>query len=246
MCRTPGIDWAWNELPGYFPEFGESERWLPLLRQHHQLLQEAAARVPVTAVAEGAAPLRLYGESLETIRLALGARGPGGTERVLADVGSGGGFPGLVAAAVLPDWQVVLIESLRKRAMLMRDMAASLGLNNVEVIAERAETAGRDPRLRDGAAIVTARAVAELRVVLEYTAPLCSGGGVIALPKGSRLPAEVTAAERAMAELGVKPIEESAMREEISATPWTMLLRKLGTTPERYPRRPGLPQKRPL
>lgn len=231
----------WEDLPGLFPAFAEPTRWLPLLKQHHALLRAAESRVRVTAVPPEASVGRLYAESLELLRIAVehGASGP------VVDVGSGGGFPGLVVAIVREDWDVALVESLEKRAALLSEMATALGLTNVTVHAARAEQAGRGP-LRDSAGLVTARAVAELRELLEYTAPFAAPGGVLALPKGSGLPAEVDAAATAMEELAVAEPMTVAMREEVSATPWTFLARKRGATPGRYPRRPGIPAKRPL
>lgn len=231
----------WEDLPGLFPGLSGAARWLPLLQGHHALLRSAEARVRVTAVPPGESVGRLYAESLETLRIALehGAGGP------VVDIGSGGGFPGLVIAIVRNDWPVALVESLEKRATLLRDMADSLGLDNVTVHAARAELAGRGP-LRDTAGLVTAKAVAELRELFEYTAPFAAPGGMLALPKGSSMAAELEAAANAVGELGLGTPTPIAMRPEASATPWTVIASKRGATPDRYPRRPGMPAKRPL
>lgn len=231
----------WEDLPGLFPRFAGAARWLPMLQQHHSLLRAAEGRVRVTAVAPEVSVGRLYAESLETLRIAFerGATGP------VVDVGSGGGFPGMVAAIVCDDLDVALVESLEKRAALLREMAEALGLTNVTVHAARAEEAGRGP-LRDSAGLVTAKAVAELRELFEYTAPFARTGGVLALPKGSNVANELAAAANATGELLLEDAELVPMRPEVSATPWTVIVRKRGSTPDRYPRRPGVPAKRPL
>ncbi|MDZ7729434.1 MAG: 16S rRNA (guanine(527)-N(7))-methyltransferase RsmG [Dehalococcoidia bacterium] len=246
MGQISGNDFTWDELPGHFPGFPDAGRWLPLLRRHHALLAQAEHEVPVTTVDATDAPRRLYAESLETLRLALEDAVDLPDVPQLIDIGSGGGFPGLVAAILLPGWRVVLVESLQKRAQLLDDAARKLGLENVEVVAKRAEDAGRDDRLRDNGDIVTARAVAELRVLVEYAGPLCRAGGVVALPKGSRLAGELDEARSALAELRLEVLRQADMRAVVSATPWTLLLRKVGETPGRYPRRAGVPAKRPL
>ena len=229
---------AWESLPDLFPDFPEPERWLALLRRYADLLAEAPVRTTTVTGEEMVA--RHYAESLEAYRLA-GAPGEG----VVVDVGSGGGFPGLVIAAVAPGLAVHLVEARRKRADLLAEMAEALGLANVTAHGVRAEEAGRGA-LRDSAELVIARAVAPLPVLLEYTAPLAAPGGVIAAVKGSRGEAELAAAGPAMAALNCEQAGADAMRDEIAGRMRVFRFRKLGATPARYPRRPGMPTKRPL
>ena len=185
---------------------------------------------------------RHYAESLELLRIAE----EGGVDpATLVDVGSGGGYPGLVLAIARPDSAVHLVEPLQKRARLLEAIAADLGLPNVTVHAIRAEEAGRGP-LRDSATLVTARAVAALPELLEYTAPLAARGGWLAFPKGSSHPEELALAQRAMSELACEQRAIVPMRPEISTAVSVLLFEKAGPTPERYPRRPGMPAKRPL
>lgn len=232
---------SWPELPLLFPDLEEPGRWLPLLERHAAILAEAAPRVRVTSVAAAASVRRHYAESLELLRI-IRAQSGGET---LADIGSGGGFPGLVIAAVEPDLSVHLVEPLQKRARLLEEAAAALGLRNVTIHAQRAEDAGRGP-LRGTMAVVAARAVAPLAELLEYTAPFAAPGGLIALPKGSGLAAELAAATNAMASLAAGEPLIVPMRGEVSPMLSVLLLRKLGPTPAAFPRRAGLPAKRPL
>jgi 16S rRNA (guanine527-N7)-methyltransferase len=232
---------TWEGLPSLFPGFEEALRWLPLLERHAALVAEASARVRVTAVPGADAVQRHYAESLELLRIADEA----GWAGEICDVGSGGGYPGIVMAVMRPGTRVHLVEPLQKRARLLESMAAELGLENVRVYAARAEGAGRGP-LRDHCGLVTARAVAELREVLEYTAPLARDGALIALPKGSALESELEAARRAMEELGVDGGTVVPMNSLVSDRIHAVLLRKHGATPPKYPRREGIPGKRPL
>ncbi len=229
---------AWESLPELFPDLAEPERWLPLLRRHARLLAESPVRT--TTVKGETVVARHYAESLEAYRLS-GSPEAG----VVVDVGSGGGFPGLVIAAVAPGVEVHLVEARRKRADLLGEMAEALGLANVQAHGERAEEAGRGV-LRDSADLVIARAVAPLPVLLEYTAPLAATGGTIAAVKGSRGETELTEAGTALATLNCEHAGTEQMRSEVASQMRVMRFQKLGATPARYPRRPGMPAKRPI
>jgi 16S rRNA (guanine527-N7)-methyltransferase len=146
---------------------------------------------------------------------------------------------------VWPEREVHLVEPLKKRARLLAEVAAELGLANVRVHAVRAEEAGRG-ELRESCALVVARAVAELRVLLEYTAPLAMPGGVLALAKGSGVKAEVEVARHAAEVLSCGGLRVTPMRSEVNALASIVLAEKVGRTVEGYPRRPGMPEKRPL
>lgn len=231
----------WDDLPRIFPTFEDSERWLAKLRRHAELLEAAADRVRVSSVPAEALVRRQYAESLELLRMVLERTQP----RRVVDVGSGGGFPGIVFAVVMPSVEVHLVEPLQKRARLLREVAGELGLGNVLVHAVRAEEAGRG-ELRDSAGVVTARAVAELRELLEYTAPLAGQGGILALPKGSGAREEVEQAESAATKLHCGYTGVERMRPVVSETLSVVFYEKRGATAGAYPRRAGVPGKRPL
>ncbi len=185
---------------------------------------------------------RHYAESLELLRI---AEEFGGRASIITDVGSGGGYPGLVIAILRPDSTVHLVEPLQKRARLLASIAAELGLENVNVHPIRAEEAGRG-LLRDAAQFVTARAVAALPELLEYTAPLAATGATLAFPKGSALPEELAASANALRELSCEHRAIAPMRAEVNGAVTVLVLEKAGPTTDRYPRRPGIPAKRPL
>jgi 16S rRNA (guanine527-N7)-methyltransferase len=233
----------WDDLPGLFPGTREAARWLPMLARHEELLRAAAPEIRVTSVNRDDAVQRHYAESLEVLRIIRETLGEEPSSVV--DVGSGGGFPGLVIAAVLPAVPVTLVEPHGKRAGLLGDIAVALGLDNVTVRRERAEETGRGP-LRESFDVATARAVAKLPVLLEYVAPLLKLGGRAFLAKGSAETHVADEASGAAEVLGLKQVTTTPMRPEINEHAAVLVYEKAEATPARFPRRPGIPAKRPL
>lgn len=125
---------------------------------------------------------------------------PSGPHRLL-DVGSGGGFPGIVIAIVRPDLDVHLLESTRKKVTFLNEVAAALDLD-VTVHHGRAEELARQPGLADGFDLVTARAVAALDDLIDLTLPFLAVDGVLYAVKGERWAEELAAAERALRRAG--------------------------------------------
>jgi 16S rRNA (guanine527-N7)-methyltransferase len=164
------------------------------------------------------------------------------------DIGSGGGFPGLVIAVVRPETAMTLLEANQKKAAFLESMARELGLANVRVVCARAEDAGRNPGEREGYLLALARAVAPLRVLVEYALPFVRVGGVLAAPKGSSAPRELREAANALAEMGgeIEHTGPRVMPPEAERPPPLIIVRKTAPTPDRYPRRAGIPAKRPL
>jgi len=159
---------------------------------------------------------------------------PAGTKR-LADVGSGGGVPGLVLAAVLPETSVVLVEATQKKAVFLAETAKSLGLANVEVRPQRAEDVGRS-ELRDSCDVVTARAVGELVMLVEWCLPLVRKGGKLLAMKGGKAAEELAASGKAIHVLSggeprVHPAPLPGAEQHV-----IIEIPKLGTTDARYPR----------
>lgn len=165
----------------------------------------------------------------------------------VVDVGSGAGFPGLVLAMARPGWRVLLLDAMGKRIAFLREAIEATGLANVEAVHLRAEDAGRRPELREGFDVATARAVAGLPVLAEYCLPLVRVGGWFLAMKAREAEEEVAAAEHAIAVLGGEA--ESVVRftlPGIGEERAIVRVRKVGTTPGAYPRRPGLPERKPL
>jgi 16S rRNA (guanine527-N7)-methyltransferase len=206
------------------------------LAAYLELLLRSAQVFNLTAIQQPAEAWNRH--VLESLRL-LALLGPG---RRLIDIGSGGGVPGLVLAIARPDVSVTLLEATGKKARFLEQTAAALGLTNVGVIAERAEVAGAagTPH-RATFDIVTARAVAPLRVLIELTAPFARVDGLILAVKGENAPAELEAAANAFWTLHVE--HEATVRHPTASV---VLLRKRAPTPAKYPRRTGEPKRNPL
>jgi 16S rRNA (guanine527-N7)-methyltransferase len=164
--------------------------------------------------------------------------------RLIADIGAGAGFPGLVLAAALPATHVALVEASAKKCAFLTRTAEAIGLRNVEVVTARAEEwTGGIARCE----VVTARAVAPLNVLVEYAAPLLTEGGVLIAWKGRRDPAEEADADAAASMTGLRPDAVHAVRPWAGAEHLHLhLYVKVGTTPNRFPRRAGMARKRPL
>lgn len=169
----------------------------------------------------------------------------------ILDVGSGAGFPGVALAIARPHWEVTLLDTLQKRTSFLDAAAAACGAGNVRTLWSRAEDAGkRGSEHRESYDVVTARAVAELRVLAELCVPLVAVGGAFVAAKNSRASTaeEVAAAANAVETLGGGALTPE---EVLSVGPdglrrTAVISRKLRPTPDKYPRRAGLPNKRPL
>jgi 16S rRNA (guanine527-N7)-methyltransferase len=162
----------------------------------------------------------------------------------IADLGSGGGFPGLALAAALPATHVTLVESVGKKCDFLRRTADAAGLSNVEVVQARAEAWPAGLGTQD---VVTARALAPLNVLAEYSAPLLLAGGSLVAWKGYADPSEAADGMAAASQLGLEP--QPARRVEPFAGAEARHLYvylKVSPTPDRYPRREGMARKRPL
>ncbi|MHC4990859.1 MAG: 16S rRNA (guanine(527)-N(7))-methyltransferase RsmG, partial [Planctomycetota bacterium] len=159
----------------------------------------------------------------------------------LADVGSGGGLPGVPLAIVLPEIAVTLIEATGKKAGFLREVTAQLGLDNVSIVNDRAETVGHAKAHRGGYDVVTARALGPLRVLLELTLPLARTGGLVLAIKGEQAPREIEEAATAL-----RILRAEVVTQQRTPTGTIVAVRKLAGTPKRYPRRPGEPKHSPL
>jgi 16S rRNA (guanine527-N7)-methyltransferase len=159
----------------------------------------------------------------------------------ILDVGSGGGLPALPLAIALPERQFTLLEATGKKARFLSETARALGLENVSVICERAETFGQEAEGRARFDAVTSRAVSRLSVLLELTLPFVRVGGLALALKGERAELEIQEAERALKVLG-----GTVSGVERTSTGTIVRIAKTALTPAKYPRRPGEPKRTPL
>lgn len=165
----------------------------------------------------------------------------------LIDIGTGAGFPGIPIKIMLPRIQLTLVESVGKKAEFCRHVVNILDLQGVDVIQQRAETVGQDPAHRERYDWAVARAVAILPVLAEYLLPLVRVGGSMLAMKGENGPAEAHSAEHAIKVLGghlrqLLPVTLPGVAEER----YLIMIDKVAATPAAYPRKVGIPAKRPL
>ena len=166
-----------------------------------------------------------------------------------ADLGSGGGLPGIPLALALPGLRLTLVEAVGKKCAFLRDVVAELGLvERVEVTCARSEelaAAGRPGRESYG--VVLAKAVGPLAVVVELAAPLLRVGGLLVVSKTSAaVEREAAAGEAAGAACGLARRRLVALTSSPLPGSVAVVFEKLAVTPERFPRRPGIAAKRPL
>lgn len=219
------------ELPG-----GSAE----VLAAFHAALVETGRERGVTALREPGDVLReLILDSLGAATcLPVGAR--------VADLGSGGGVPGLPLALVRPDCRILLVESLGRKVAWLEEQVQALGLaDRVEVVSRRCEDVGRDPAYRAALDAVVAKALAGLPVLVEYALPLLRIGGRLYAYKGPALAEEIGSARHALGELGGH-LAESRPYRVLDRERVVCVVEKVRATPDRYPRRAGVPERKPL
>lgn len=167
-----------------------------------------------------------------------------GPARSLIDVGSGGGLPGLVIKLARPDLEVTLLEANHRKTAFLEVAAARLGLE-VAVVNARAEEAGHRPDLREAFDAATARALAAMPALAELCLPFVRvGGRLLAMKAGAE--AEVQAALPAIERLGGRVREIAPAPSGSRERGQVVVVEKVASTPPEFPRRPGVPAKRPL
>ena len=167
-----------------------------------------------------------------------------GDAHTLVDVGSGGGLPGLPLKIARPDLEVTLVEADESKAAFLAQAAARLGLSGVEVVARRAEDVGRDPRHRERYDVAVARAVAALPALVELCLPLVKVGGRMLAQKTDR--EDPARAEHAIEILGGSPAAVAEAQSPARAAGTVITVGKVRSTPAAYPRRAGVPVRKPL
>ena len=167
-----------------------------------------------------------------------------GDAKRLVDVGSGGGLPGLPLKIARPELAVTLVEADSGKAAFLVQACARLGLIDVEVVGRRAEEVGHDARYRESFDVAVARALAPLPVLVELCLPLVRMGGNLLAQKTDK--EEVPAAQRAIELLGGALQSVSPAPSTARATGTIVVIAKVGPTPSRYPRRSGVPARKPL
>ena len=238
--------------------------WEPLIRGAHELgisltdrhlaafatcygtLVEWNQRFNLTAITDWEGVLiRHFLDSLSCLKAIPQSELSAGAQVV--DVGTGAGYPGIPLKIVCPGMRLTLLESTRKKVTYLEHVVSELGLQDVQAIHARAEQLGQDAAHRERYDWALARAVAKMPTLVEYLLPLVRVGGATLSQKGQDAPAEVQGASQAISALGgevrqLVPVELRGLAE----TRYLVVVDKVAPTPEKYPRRPGMPDKRPL
>ena len=182
---------------------------------------------------------------LDSLTIALAVDSVPSSLRLL-DVGAGAGMPGVPLKLLIPDIRLTLLDSVGKKTGFLEHLVARLGLYGVEVVTARAEDLAHDEGYREGFDVVLSRGVARLATLVELALPFCRVGGAFIAQKSGEVEGEIAEAQPAIRILGgrlrgVRTVAVEGLEDRV-----LVVVDKLAPTPERYPRRAGVPQKRPL
>lgn len=210
---------------------------------YHEMLTERNKQLNLTAVSDDLTEAidRNYLDCIAPLKY----NALSGVETVI-DVGSGAGFPGIPLAIMCPGIRFTLMDALGKRVEFLNDVIRRLRLN-AQAIHSRAEDGARRPEFREGFDTATARAVAAVNLLSEYLMPFVKVGGQMLLLKGPNIDEELEDAKNALEILGGDAIEQHTV--EIPGRDWdhrVVTIKKSRPTPDKYPRRAGKPEKKPL
>ncbi len=219
----------------------QSERF----QRFYEVLTDWAQRVSLTTVHdEEGIQRRHFLESAALIPI-LEQEGFSLDDKSLIDVGSGAGIPGVPLKILVPSMRLTIIEAKQRKVEFLSALVEELGLDEVTILSRRAEESGRDPNHREQHDFAVAKALSPLRTLLELTLPFLRMGGLLLAPKGRETEAEVKEARTALETLNgalraVEPLPLTDPPQQV------ILVDKDLPIPVRFPRRPGVPAKRPL
>ena len=165
----------------------------------------------------------------------------------VVDVGTGAGFPGIPLKIVRQDVDITLLDSLQKRINFLDEVINELNLEKITTVHSRVEDFGKNKKYREEFDIAISRAVANLSTLSEYLLPLVKVGGKVISMKGSLIQEELENSKNAIKILGgkIEKVDEFDLpNSDISRN--IVLIDKIKTTPNRYPRKAGEPSKKPL
>ena len=168
--------------------------------------------------------------------------------KLVVDMGTGGGFPGIPLAITNPDKKFILADSLNKRLKVINQVAEELGISNIELVHMRAEDMGHNAKYREKIDVCVSRAVASLDILSEWCLPLVKKGGYFIPYKGESAEDELTSADAAIRVLGgnVEKIENPSQDKNAISGHRLIFIKKYNNTPKRFPRKPGIAKKSPI
>ena len=223
--------------------FELTPRQLEQFDSYYQELGEWNKRLNLTSIT-GFKEVQLR-HFLDSLTVTLAGGWPSGV-RVI-DVGAGAGLPGLPLKILFADMKLWLLEATAKKAKFLLHLRKRLGLNDVEVIVGRAEEIAHQDIYREQFDLALSRAVARLPALVELTLPFLKIGGRLIAQKKGNIDPELEQAAGAIKLMGGRLLEVKGVGlAELSDRRWLIVIEKQSPTPERYPRRPGMPAKRPI
>ena len=162
------------------------------------------------------------------------------------DIGSGNGIPGIPIAIAMPDWQVTMLDSNNKKCGFLDMFCNYNSLKNALVLVGRAEAMARDFSYRDRFDMAFGRALAKLPTALELCVPFLKIDGLLMIPHGPSFQKELAVSENALHELGANFSQSLIYNLDVNCKLTALIFRKEKETPDRYPRKSGIPKKHPL
>ena len=211
----------------------------------HALLDRANSQMNLTKIISWADVVTRH--YLDSLSIVLSVPSVMDGKEDIIDVGSGFGVPGIPLTLIFPGNKMVMLDSVGKKINFIKSIVDTMDLANAETAVGRAEEWGKKKEHRQRYSVVLSRAVAALPVLLELTLPFCRLGGVVVAMKGRRALSEVNDSEKALELLGGEIEEVVDVKRKLPfSSGQLVLVRKVSETPEMFPRKAGIPQKRPL
>lgn len=165
----------------------------------------------------------------------------------IIDIGTGAGFPGLPLAICSPSVEITLVDATLKKTKWLESTCRNLGLPNTKVIWARAEELAREREHRGKYNLAVVRAMGKISIIMECAIPFLQIGGTLVIYKGPKVENEIEVGAKAASQLGGEIIEvQRFLLPTTKITRSLVIVKKIRETPSKYPRRPGIPKKRPL
>lgn len=213
------------------------------LEMYKNLLLEWNEKMNLTAITDGYEIIvKHFVDCLECTKVIK-------DEQKIIDVGTGAGFPGMVLAIYYKDKNFTLLDALNKRLIFLQEVINTLKLNNVEIVHGRAEEVARKEEYKEQYDASVSRAVAQLPVLLEYTSPFVKVDGKCIVMKGDNVEDEVKLSSNALNTLKLKIVDRFNYNYMVNNEEYNrsiLKIKKIGNTPQKYPRNYGQIKKKPL